>query len=453
MPEDFDADLARFAHEFVVNVQGSSYHPKWVRANPGEASKWAALRDALVADPDAVPVVPLLSTRYGKALVAAAELHMSVSRILGIMHGTGENPSIPPSEPPPSGIPAQPPNGWTTTPLFISAGGIYDGTLTGIGWESLSSGAPAVTVATPQPVTIKGWVRNLAGGRNIHATSSQAQITIDHAYIYGGSTYQTSHRWFEAVNFRTIVISNCTIENTRGIQLEGGIADSSVLITRCKHLNIQGNGTNPVGNFVQFRECVNPTLEVSWNEITNHYNLSNPEDIVSIYHTSNTNIHDNLFRWQSSPGNPSSSSQGGITMDQSTIGGGGQNNIIQDNQLIGTEPILIYATTGGDNNSVLDNRIVDSGLLEDGVTTCNTRGLGIHVLTGGSNNRATGNVVGVTHNGSRTVDWRLEGCPGGDTSEGPNNTHMPGAITHQTELAEYALWLQKLVTNDVTIGA
>lgn len=84
-----------FPDEFVPNIQGSSYHPKWVRSNPGEASKWEAYRDACIAHVggDPVPAVPSLATKYGKALVAAGKEHVSVTDIGAALPA--------PEEPPP----------------------------------------------------------------------------------------------------------------------------------------------------------------------------------------------------------------------------------------------------------------------------------------------------------------------------------------------------------------
>jgi hypothetical protein len=87
-----------FPDDFVPNIQGSTYHPKWVKANPSEASKWGAYRDACIAHVGgtADPPVPALSTKYGKALVAAGKLHVSVTDI-----GADWGPVTPPPPPPP----------------------------------------------------------------------------------------------------------------------------------------------------------------------------------------------------------------------------------------------------------------------------------------------------------------------------------------------------------------
>jgi hypothetical protein len=88
-----------FPKEFVPNVEGASYHPKWVGANKaGDAPKWAAFRDALATYKKGDTLaVPDMATKYGRALAAAGRLHMSVTDI-----GTYYPPE-PPPPPPPTG--------------------------------------------------------------------------------------------------------------------------------------------------------------------------------------------------------------------------------------------------------------------------------------------------------------------------------------------------------------
>jgi hypothetical protein len=69
-------DLLIFPDEFVPNIQSGEYHKKWVRANPGENARWVAFRDAVIAGQQIAP--PVMSTYYGRALVAAGKEHMSL---------------------------------------------------------------------------------------------------------------------------------------------------------------------------------------------------------------------------------------------------------------------------------------------------------------------------------------------------------------------------------------
>lgn len=89
------SDETRFRDEFVPNIEGSTYHPRWVKANPSEASKWQAFRDAAIAYKHGDTLaVPTMATKYGKALAAAGKEHMSVIDL-------GAAPVTPPPPPPP----------------------------------------------------------------------------------------------------------------------------------------------------------------------------------------------------------------------------------------------------------------------------------------------------------------------------------------------------------------
>lgn len=72
-----------FKDEFVPQIQGAQYHPRWVKANPGEAAKWNDFRDKVLAfeKGDPAPELPTMQTKYGKALVAAGKLAVSVTDI------------------------------------------------------------------------------------------------------------------------------------------------------------------------------------------------------------------------------------------------------------------------------------------------------------------------------------------------------------------------------------
>jgi hypothetical protein len=82
-----------FKDEFVPNIEGHPYHPKWIRANQVEAAKWAKYRDDLLAGKKPTP--PAMASKYGKALIAGGK--MSVTDIGG---GALPPPGILPWSPP-----------------------------------------------------------------------------------------------------------------------------------------------------------------------------------------------------------------------------------------------------------------------------------------------------------------------------------------------------------------
>ena len=332
-------------------------------------------------------------------------------------------------------------------PITITRAGTYAGS-----WESTSS-TPAVTIATSAPVTITGRVRNLAGGTLIDAIPGGAvQVTVDHVFGYGGGSYQTSGRFFQAYDFKSVAIRNSTIENTRGIELTYGVAGSSVVVTRNKHRNIQGNAVSPVGNFVQLREVQNASIEVSWNEIVNEYGKSNPEDIISLYHSSNARVHDNMLWHQSTPGNAyNTSSQGGITLDSSGMGPGCHRNRIARNQVVDGQGIVTHVTHGGDDNLLSDNRIVSDGRLPNGRRNGNGW-LAMRVVPGGANNHAHGNVIGFVNRDGARNDAAFDGTPEGDAGEWKQNLRLRGPITRASEQREWTVWKRKLAAKKIRVG-
>lgn len=462
MPDD--PALRIFPDEFVPNIEGASNHAKWVAANKaGDAPKWRAFRDALLAGQSPTP--PSMATKYGKALVAAGKEHMSISHFVGAMTpGVPPAPVPTPGEPPPP-PPPPPPVTWEG-PITISSGQ----TITGRNFESTTT-APAIVIATTQPVVIENCqVRMLTAGAHMINAYHQipgpgTDITIRNCVITGRDDWD-SPRWFVAQNWKNLLIQNNTIVNTRGIELwPNSWANPTTLITRNRHTNIKGTTTSGslglVGNFVQFRVVGQATaLEVSWNEIINQYQRSNPEDLISIFKTAHTRIHDNMFWHHSKPTAFTGSSQNGITIDPSGEPALCFDNIIQNNQLVeGYSP----ASFGGNNNQLHGNRVVSDGRwsVVGGGTVPMAFGFeGIWVAPGFSGNHAHGNTIGYIGNSGRQ-DGRLNGTVEGNgdgisTGEWANNTHLNGfggPITQADKDAEWTFWQNKLTTNDVEIGA
>ena len=68
------SDLDIFRDDFVPNIQSFNKlnYTTWKRSNPGEAARWEGYRDGILAGE--TPAVPVMATKFGKALVAAGEL-------------------------------------------------------------------------------------------------------------------------------------------------------------------------------------------------------------------------------------------------------------------------------------------------------------------------------------------------------------------------------------------
>lgn len=82
-----------FPDQYLPNLAGGSAYDKWKAANSGpngDYTKWVAFRDKALQykKGDAKPASPTMATKNGRQLVAAAELHMSVTDIGSVYPGT-----------------------------------------------------------------------------------------------------------------------------------------------------------------------------------------------------------------------------------------------------------------------------------------------------------------------------------------------------------------------------
>ncbi len=352
------------------------------------------------------------------------------------------SPPPPPPPPPPSGTPI-PSDG------VIRSGGTYT-----------SNFGNQITIATTSPVTLINCNLTYQGGTMIRVPSSGVDLTLNNCNISGAS-----HRIVDGDGFKRFIMTNCTIEKTSGVTLVG---NGELRMVYNKHHNIQ-RVSGGVGNFLQVRLFQLGSFEVAWNEIINEYNQSNPEDVFSIYHSSNTWWHHNYIQGQFHPGNGPGSSQNGITLDG--YGGSGQpvdNNRIEYNILVRCLSIGIFPTSTGParGNRLLNNRCVNAGYLDDGVTRNYYGYQGMSINTGGSDNQAHGNVLGTmkgTSQGSysRGNDGNFAGETRGNgdgltTGAWADNTHMSpigGTITRAMEDAETDLWLSRVAEAGIVLGA
>ena len=322
-------------------------------------------------------------------------------------------------------------------PITISVGGTYSGN-----WLSTDS-TPAVLITTADAVRIvNSTVSNLADGPLIEAPHSAAtNVTLDHIVATGGNG-----RFYEAENFKSITIRNCTIVRTSGISLVAPVPRSSVRIVKNRHTNIQhGPGAYP-GNFVQLVSVQDATVEVAWNEIVNQYDRSDPEDLISVYQSAHLRLHDNYFQHQSVPGNAyNTSSQNGITIESGSGKPASFDNEVWNNQIVDGMAIGIY---GGYDNHIHDNRVVQDGKLPNGKQMGNGY-QGMWIAAWAPGNRAERNVVGYVNRDGKRLDFSFPGEP----TLYSQNRSIRGKVTSTTERAEWILWKKKLAVNRIRVGA
>lgn len=221
---------------------------------------------------------------------------------------------------------------------------------------------------TPPPTTSKGYLSlpstgamDLSGKSNqvvenkrftgisgvaLKLYSGANNITIRNCYFDGNSS---TGELVELENASNITIENCLFEG--GYAGVYAVGSKNVKVLNCQFVNmrIRWNGSTFAGRgvFVQFNGC--NSVEVSGCKGEN-FPEADPEDMISMYKTSNAVIKNNIFR-----GNPQSNwsaSGGGI------IGGdnGGDNILIEGNTLM-TPGNYGVALAGGSNSKILNNKI------------------------------------------------------------------------------------------------
>lgn len=344
---------------------------------------------------------------------------------------------------------AKPPIIWRG-PITITTGGTYTGN-----WSS-SNSTPTITIATTQAVTIvNSRIRGTGGANLVHATGAGAvNVTITNCHVTGGSTYQTSGRFFETVSPGNITITNNTINYTRGIEFTFG--SGTITVANNKHFETMGYAPGgsivALGNFVQFRETRNADVTVEWNQVLNTYNVSFPEDIISVFKSANIDIDNNYLQHNSVHGNfYNTSSQGTITLDNP----GGALNIlnvnVRDNQMVDTVN-GVFLSSGGQNILVDGNTLIQDGFLPPpNQTTQMGNGFGGFAFPGtaASNVVVTNNTIGYVNRDGDRLD--VNSTSGTTTYSG--NTILPDPITLEMEEEQWDLWAEKVAENGELIGS
>lgn len=436
----WDADLALFPDEYVPNVESVPFHGRWARANPGEAAKWVAFRDALIATGNGA--VPVMATKYGRALVAAGKEHMSITQLVGAMV---------PSPP----IPPDPPIAVTPTvvlPTLITTGGVYSGTHTG-----------TIQIRTSLPVTITDSViTNTGTGYVIDAVQAGLQLTLRRCTINGGTGQAVN-----TLGHKSLLMESCTINKTWGVLAYAAQAGATVRITKCRFVNqvfdqpTNGNGFW-VPHSIQISEgfANHASLQIDWNEFINDYAQSRVEDVISLWKSGNAWIHDNGIKGAygttaTSDVTGGNYAGGGIMMGD----GGGSDSLCEDNIIVKTANHCL-GILGGANNRFLRNKMAHDSRTDDGtlITSQSSGGLGIQIwnlynAAGFINNVADGNTIGVTKNDGTRNDYWLATPGNGNDIRNTTLIRAGQTIVKADEDTLWLEWLAKLASNGVVVGA
>lgn len=327
-------------------------------------------------------------------------------------------------------------------PLTITKGGTYSGN-----WESLDFKTPAVKVMTSEPVIIENCNLRFRG-HGILSPWTNANLIVRNCKGVGLNSMtlgESTGRFFAAEGFQSIELTNNTLVQNSGIYLNGwdGAGTGRIFISENYAENIDGRLSDGKGGYqndfyrVQFVQLNNiknnPRVEISWNKVYNQPRASFVEDTINIHASSGTptnsiNIENNLLigAYQIDPA--AAYSGGGIM-----VGDGCENSgytTAQNNTVIQTSNYGI-AIANGNNQKILNNVILGTGVLKDGTLLDADSDAGIYVRNycndpthDPSTVFATGNKVGWGTPTATNAHGRWDLNNGAAASQNFNNTQI-----------------------------
>jgi hypothetical protein len=369
-------------------------------------------------------------------------------------------------------------------PLVITRGGTYSGA-----WSSDNPKIPVVLIKTTEPVILS---KSVFTGRGILVQSGvdHTKLLITNCKGVGlkpNLAGLCAGRFLDDESFDALRVEHCEMEHTAGIYLRDFAGDRNISAKAARTIEIvdnlameiDGRKTDEQGQYLKFNLRKNrktgateagfmevqflqldgihavPGIEIAWNHVINHPQLSRVEDNINIYNSSGTpaspiKVHDNCIRgaYNCDP-EAHSGSDDTFDYDNSYSGGGimlGDGSAKQpadrsgyvlacDNVVIGTTNYGI-AIASGHNISFARNLIVSSGILKSGKPVA-AQNVGAYVWNASASNRklpaafvengGTDNRVGWRNKDARN-DWWIP-----DAAYWLRNTAIPGPITPDME--------------------
>jgi len=354
--------------------------------------------------------------------------------------------------------------------ITITKGGTY----TDLVIANDDANAAAVTISTSDPVILENCSVTSRG--TAISADSGADVTVRNCYIECQNPLIAGMyipRAIKASNPKNLVVQNNYFNYGGGIYVLNFSGDGSLAqtinISFNKFQNIDGHASTGADGgvsavyypqqAVQFDKVYGiKNCEISWNEIINEPYKSRSEDNINMYKSSGMpdnpiRIHDNFI---------SGADGGGIICDGNAALSGerGTGYVEIYNNTVTNFANYGIAIAAGNNNTIHDNIVVNSGQFPDGGLT-NALHVGIYITKAyspdysyGNNNNAYNNLCG--NLGSATVrnDYYLKsGYYGSDTKN--NLSIQPvtaAAITPALELEYCNIWNESLTANNIKVG-
>jgi hypothetical protein len=321
------------------------------------------------------------------------------------------------------------------TPLYVAT--IEPVTIEGVHLKSTVPGVVCIYAKAGANVTVRNcyldaYVRNGVVAWFNSSTDSPSSITFENNYVHGG----------------TIVVG-----------WWGGTATLSQAHIRYNHIeDIYGRleGTGPERQAIQFHDVYGPNIDISWNQIVNHWQTSCVEDVITFYAdpdcrcggtaASRAQIHDNMIDggWPGPGAPPNTYAGAGSNVDLYGDGYGAFADF-HNNQYVALCNTGA-AVSAGQSSHVYNNRVVCSGRLPDdsgwapvpsygnGMVSYHSHHSGPALLWDGIEGhpgwgdiKFTDNVVGFQRPTGRS-DWWFEANPDRDPVTHTGNVGIDAAV-------------------------
>jgi hypothetical protein len=278
--------------------------------------------------------------------------------------------SAPATTAPPTSAPATTPG--SCAPVRITGGGTYSGC-----YASTSTGTPAVTLATSQPVTLD-HARVVAKGYGVQDTVTGTHLrVVDTTFEQTDPGAVVAHRAIELEQPASFVAEHNRFTDGDGIWIGGGgnVDPLTVRYNLATNIGRYPHPTSPncCVQFLQLSDVTTPAGEIAWNHTQNISGRSGVEDNINLFRSGGSDsphkieIHHNLVdgAYPLTPSNTQFTGGGIIAGD----GGAGWTNI-HDNTVVSTTNYGVSAGANGAHEVTLGpgNVLINDAKGSDGVT-------------------------------------------------------------------------------------
>jgi hypothetical protein len=266
-------------------------------------------------------------------------------------------------------------------PITITTGGTYSGCYE----DTNPNGTPAVTIATTQAVTLDRATVRDAGFAVFAQATTGTNVTISNSTITALNPGATPvfQRAIYLLSPASAVIEHNYFDSGHGVLINGDNLTTNPLRVRYNdYLNVGRWGSPDLVGAVHFDKVSAPSgAEVAWNRVINHRGLSGAEDVIGLTQTNGASgfpvdVHHNLIDGAYPLVGDAGSGYNGGAIDLGDLGGSWQ---VSHNNTVVRSANNGLMIPSGSNLHHYQNRVVNSGIADDGARVSTPFGAGVMV--------------------------------------------------------------------------